>query len=43
MKDYTLYIAAAWALTAVVLAILVVQSLWRSKQADRGADRDADG
>ena len=43
MKDYTLYIAAAWLLTAGVLGVLVLQSLWQAKQAERDASPDADG
>ncbi len=35
MKDYTLYIAAAYILTALVLGGLVLQSLLRARAAGR--------
>ena len=41
MKDYTFYIAAAWMLTAAVLSVLVLQSLWQAKRAERDAPPDA--
>lgn len=43
MKDYTLYILAAWLLTAIVLGAVVLQSLWQAKQAERDASPGADG
>lgn len=42
MTDYTPYIAGAWLLTAFVLGGLVVQTLWRAKQAERDTSPDAD-
>jgi heme exporter protein CcmD len=35
MKDYSVYIAAAYILTTLVLAGLVVQSLWQARAAGK--------
>lgn len=40
MKDYTLYVAAAWGFAAVVLIVLFVQS-WRRLADAEGKDRNA--
>lgn len=37
MKDYTLYIACAYALTAIVLGILVLRSILQARAAEKDA------
>ena len=38
MKDYSFYVGSAYLLTVIVLAGLVLQSLWKSRAANSGKD-----
>jgi heme exporter protein CcmD len=38
MKDYSFYIGAAYAITALVLGGLVILSLWQARAAEKSGD-----